>query len=58
MKHLKSINNEKFYKEPMSFNKYSKKDLLKYAIGSNLYMNALMDIYNKIKLKKINDIFL
>ena len=56
MKHLRSISSEKFYKEPMSFNKYSNKDLLKYAIGSNLYMNALMDIYNNIKLKKIKDI--
>lgn len=56
MKHLKSINSEKFYKEPMIFNKYTNKDLLKYAIGSNLYMNALMDIYNKIKLGKIKDI--
>ena len=56
MKHFKSINSESFYKEPMSFNKYSKKDLLKYSIGSNLYMNALMDIYNKIKLRKIKDI--
>ena len=56
MRHLKSITREKFYKEPMDFNKYSKKDLLKYAIGSNLYMNALMNIYEKIKLKKINDI--
>lgn len=56
MRHLKSISSEKFYKEPMSFNKYSNKDLLKYAIGSNLYMNALMDIYNKIKLRKIKDI--
>ena len=56
MKHLKSIRSEKFYIEPMTFNKYTSKDLLKYAIGSNLYMNALMDIYNKIKLKKINDI--
>ena len=56
MRHLKSISSEKFYKEPMSFNKYSSKDLLKYAIGSNLYMNALMDIYSIIKLRKIKDI--
>lgn len=56
MRHLKNIRNEKFYKEPMSFNKYSNKDLLKYAIGSNLYMNALMDIYNNIKLRKIKDV--
>lgn len=56
MRHLKSISNEKFYKEPMNFNKYTNKDLLKYAVGSNLYMNALMDIYNKIKLRKIKDI--
>ncbi len=56
MKHLRSVSSEKFHKEPMNFNKYSNKDLLKYSIGSNLYMNALMDIYNKIKLRKIKDI--
>ena len=47
MRHLKSINNKMFFKEPMDFNKYTDKDLLKYAVGSNLYMNALMDIYRK-----------
>ncbi|MBE6055003.1 MAG: hypothetical protein E7212_14095 [Clostridium sartagoforme] len=56
MRHLKNINKEKFYKEPMEFNKYSNRSLLEYAIGSNLYMNALMDFYNKIKLRKIRDI--
>lgn len=55
MRHLKSISSEKFFKEPMNFNKYTDKDLLKYAVGSNLYMNALMDIYSKIKLEKIKD---
>ena len=55
MRHLKSINNKIFFKEPMDFNKYTDKDLLKYAVGSNLYMNALMDIYSKIKLEKIKD---
>ncbi|MGG7143139.1 HpcH/HpaI aldolase/citrate lyase family protein [Clostridium nigeriense] len=55
MRHLKSISNDKFFKEPLDFNKYTNKDLLKYAVGSNLYMNALMDIYSKIKLGKIKD---
>ncbi|MGG7212583.1 HpcH/HpaI aldolase/citrate lyase family protein [Clostridium nigeriense] len=55
MRHLKSISNDKFFKEPLDFNKYTNKDLLKYAVGSNLYMNALMDIYSKIKLEKIKD---
>lgn len=55
MRHLKDISNEIFLKEPMNFNKYTNKDLLKYAVGSNLYMNALMDIYSKIKLEKIKD---
>ena len=28
----------KFYKEPNSFNKYSDKNILKYAVGANLYI--------------------
>jgi citrate lyase beta subunit len=55
MRHLKCISKGKFLKEPMDFNKYTNKDLLKYAVGSNLYMNSLMDIYSKIKLEKIKD---
>ncbi len=57
MRHLNSISKDKFLKEPMNFNKYTNKDLLKYAVGSNLYMNALMDILKKIdKLKNIGTI--
>jgi hypothetical protein len=40
---MKYFTNSKssFYIEPKEFNKYSDKDILKYAIGANLYMPAL-----------------
>lgn len=39
----------KFYKEPNSFSKYSDKNILKYAIGANLYMPAIQQsIFNKL----------
>ncbi|MGG7162182.1 HpcH/HpaI aldolase/citrate lyase family protein [Clostridium ihumii] len=56
MRHLKSIDKKNFYKEPINFDKHTNKNLLKYAVGSNLYMNALMDIENKIILKKLENI--
>ena len=39
----------KFYKEPNSFNKYSDKNILKYAVGANLYI--------KLKFWRIITIF-
>lgn len=47
----------KFYKEPNSFNKYSDKNILKYAIGANLYMPAIQQsIFNKLLDNKFHNI--
>lgn len=59
MKYLKEIKKKLFYKEPIEFNKYSSKDILKYAVGANLYMNGEKDFYNKIingELKELGTI--
>ncbi|MBU5226000.1 HpcH/HpaI aldolase/citrate lyase family protein [Clostridium senegalense] len=56
MRHLESISNKNFYQIPMEFNKYTKRNLLKYAMGANLYMNALMDLYNKTITVRLKDI--
>ena len=47
----------KFYKEPNSFSKYSDKNILKYAIGANLYMPAIQQsIFNKLLDNKFHNI--
>ena len=47
----------KFYKEPNSFNKYSDKNILKYAVGANLYMPAIQkSIFNKLVDNKFHNI--
>lgn len=48
MRYLKECKKNLFYKEPVVFNKYSDKDILKYAVGANLYMNGEKDFYEKI----------
>lgn len=48
---MKYFTNSKssFYIEPKEFNKYSDKDILKYAVGANLYMPALQqNLFQKI----------
>lgn len=49
MINFKNVDKDLFFKVPKSFNKYSDKKFLKYAVGANLYMNGLMDIYSKVK---------
>ena len=48
MKYFMDLKEKYFYKLPSDFNKYSNKNFLKYALGANLYMNSLKDIYSKI----------
>ncbi|MEG2353998.1 MAG: HpcH/HpaI aldolase/citrate lyase family protein [Clostridium sp.] len=48
MIHFKFIESKLFYKEPNKFDKNTKKEVLKYALGANLYMNGHIDIYKKI----------
>lgn len=52
---FKCVEDDFFFKKPKDFNKYSDKELLKYAVGANLYMNGLMDVYNKIKDGTLED---
>ena len=49
MRYLNDKNKEFYEKLPLKFDKFSEKILLKYAVGANLYMNGLMNIYQKIK---------
>lgn len=55
MINFKCVEDDFFFKKPKDFNKYSDKELLKYAVGANLYMNGLMDVYNKIKDGALED---
>lgn len=48
MRYLNEYKKDLFYKEPIEFNKNSNKDILKYAVGANLYMNGEKNFYKKI----------
>lgn len=48
MKYFEDELSKYYYKKGMSFNKDSEKNILKYAVAANLYMNGLMNIYDKI----------
>ncbi len=56
MKHLKNVREDIFFKKPVEFNKYSDRDLLQYALGANLYMNGLRDIFDKLTLNGFEDV--
>lgn len=43
------LNENKFFKKPIRVNKYINKEILKYSIGTNLYMNGFKNFYKKIK---------
>ncbi len=48
MRYFRDIGEDIFLKGPIEFNKYSDKNILKYALGATLYMNGLKDIFNKL----------
>lgn len=48
MRYLDEYKKDLFYKEPIEFDKNSNKDILKYAVGANLYMNGEKNFYEKI----------
>lgn len=54
MRYLEFSKKKLFYKEPVEFNKYTDKEVLKYAIGANLYMNGEKDFYKKIIYGEFN----
>lgn len=43
------LNENKFFKKPIRVSKYINKEILKYSIGTNLYMNGFKNFYKKIK---------
>ncbi|MGL5069401.1 MAG: HpcH/HpaI aldolase/citrate lyase family protein [Sarcina sp.] len=49
MRYLNNLKENFYEKLPLRFNKFSEKNILKYAVGANLYMNGLMNVYEKIK---------
>ncbi|MGL5574218.1 MAG: HpcH/HpaI aldolase/citrate lyase family protein [Sarcina sp.] len=49
MIYLNELKKEFYEKFPLEFTKFSDKNILKYAVGANLYMNGLMDVCEKIK---------
>lgn len=57
MKYFTSIDNLHFYKDPESFDKYTNKETLKYAIGANMYMPAIKkNVFEKLINNEFNDI--
>jgi citrate lyase beta subunit len=46
--------NFKFYKDPVSFNKFSSKEVLKYSLGATLYMPGTKQVANKILQNKMD----
>lgn len=57
MKYFNHYDNLKFYKDPIAFNKYTNKDVLKYAIGANMYMPAIKEgIFEKLIDNKFREI--
>ena len=57
MKYFTTINNLLFYKDPLEFDKHTDRDVLKYAIGANMYMPATQNnIFNKLIHNAFHDI--
>ena len=47
----------KFYKEPQAFNKYTPIDILKYAIGANMYMPATQEsVFSRLITNRYHDL--
>lgn len=57
MKYFTTMDDLKFYKNPTEFTKHTPKDVLKYAIGANMYMPATQkNIFDKLIHNKFHDI--
>ena len=57
MRYFSSENKLKFHKEPNTFDKYTPIDVLKYAIGANMYMPAIQkEVFNKLISNKYQDV--
>lgn len=53
MRHNNFTNKIRFIKEPISFNRYSNRDILQYCLGATLYMPGTKDCSGKILNKEI-----
>ena len=57
MKYFNNYDHLKFYEDPQPFNKYTYKEVLKYAIGANMYMPGTKeDIFEKLINNKFREI--
>lgn len=57
MKYFSKENELKFYKEPQTFDKYSDTEILKYALGANMYMPATQQtIFQKLLDNRFHNI--
>lgn len=57
MRYFNHYDNLKFFKDPIAFNKYTNKNILKYAIGANMYMPAIKEgIFEKLIENKFREI--
>lgn len=56
MKHNQFNSNFTFFKEPVSFNKLTDKNLLQYCLGATLYMPGTQNVLNKILQKNFNNV--
>lgn len=55
MRKFKELNENVFYKLPKEFNKYSDREILKYSLGANLYINGLIDVFEKLLKGDLNE---
>ncbi len=57
MRYFKNMDDLLFYKDPNSFNKYTNKDILKFAIGANMYMpGTKTDVFDKLIQNKFQEV--
>lgn len=57
MQYFLNVDNLLFYKDPQSFNKYSDRQILKYAIGANMYMPGTQkNVFEKLIHNKFREI--
>lgn len=57
MKYFTKADDIVFEKEPCSFDKYTSRDVLKYAVGANMYMPATQkDVFEKLIQEQLYDV--
>ena len=57
MQYFNTVDNLLFYKNPISFTKYTEKDILKYAIGANMYCPGTQtNLFDKLIQNKFQEV--